>query len=142
MYGYDGGKKVKGRKRHIIVDTQGLLMGVIVTEANAQERWCAVGVLMEKYCDSSNLNILWVDSGYSGKRFSDGVKVVCGSSVNVVKRNQKGFQVLPRRWVVERTFGWLGRYRRLSKDYEKLPEVSESIIYICMIRLMLKRFAA
>lgn len=75
------------------------------------------------------------------ENFAAAVMVVCGAGVEVVKRIQDGFEVLPRRWVVERTFGWLGRYRRLSKDYELLPEVSESMVYAAMLRLMLRRLA-
>lgn len=124
MYGFDGGKLVKGRKRHVVVDTQGLLMGVVVTEANASERLGATVVLLEECYHPKNLELIWADSGYSGENFAQAVMVVCGAEVEVVKRIKDGFEVLPRRWVVERTFGWLGRYRRLSKDYELLPEVS------------------
>ncbi len=82
------------------------------------------------------------DSGYSGPNFALAVMAACGATVEIVKRTDSGFKVLPRRWVVERTFGWLGRYRRLSKDYELLPEVSESMIYAAMVRLMLKRLTS
>ena len=142
MYGFDGGKQVKGRKRHLVVDTQGLLLGVAVTEANAQDRWGVAAVLMEDSCQTDCLELLWVDAGYSGERFATAVQIICGAKVAVVKRQQPDFQVLPRRWVVERTFAWLGRYRRLSKDYELLPEVSEAMIYASMISLMLHRLAA
>ena len=142
MYGFDGGKLVKGRKRHIVVDAQGLLMSVVVTEANASERLGATVALLEECCDAKELELIWVDSGYSGENFAQAVMVICGAKVEVVKRVKDGFEVLPRRWVVERTFGWLGRYRRLSKDYELLPEVSESMIYAAMVRLMLRRLAA
>lgn len=142
MYGFDGGKQVKGRKRHIVVDTQGLLLGVVVTEANGQDRWGAAAVVMEDSCQIDSLELLWVDAGYSGERFATAIEVLCGANVEVVKRHHPGFQVLPRRWVVERTFAWLGRYRRLSKDYELLPEVSEAMIYASMISLMLNRLAA
>lgn len=77
--------------------------------------------------------------GIALENFATAVMVVCGAKVEVVKRIKDGFEVLPRRWVVERTFSWLGRYRRLSKDYELLPEVSESIVYAAMVRLMLRR---
>jgi putative transposase len=143
VYGFDGGKLVKGRKRHVVVvDTQGLLMSVVVTEANASERLGATVALLEECCDVKELELIWADSGYSGENFASAVMVICGAKVEVVKRVKHGFEVLPRRWVVERTFGWLGRYRRLSKDYELLPEVSESMIYAAMVRLMLKRLAA
>jgi putative transposase len=151
VYGFDGGKLVKGRKRHLLVDTQGLLLGVVVTEANTQDRLGGVAVLMEEACESGGLQLLWADQGYSGERFARAIcasqqrfaiAFVCGAKVEVVKRTEAGFQVLPRRWVVERTLGWLGRYRRLSKDYELLPEVSESMIYAAMVRLMLGRLAS
>ncbi len=151
MYGFDGGKLVKGRKRHLVVDTQGLLLGVVVTEANTQDRLAGVAVLMEEACESGGLQLLWVDQGYTGEKFACAICAsqqrfaiasVCGATVEVIKRNEAGFQVLPRRWVVERTLGWLGRYRRLSKDYELLPEVSESMIYAAMVRLMLHRLAS
>jgi putative transposase len=117
-------------------------MGVVVTEANASERLGAIVALLEECYNSKALELIWVDSGYSGENFASAVMVVCGAEVEVVKRITDGFEVLPRRWVVERTFGWLGRYRRLSKDYELLPEVSESMIYAAMVRLMLRRLAA
>ncbi len=142
MYGFDGGKLVKGRKRHLVVDTQGLLLGVAVTEANTQDRLGGVAVLLEEACESERLQLLWVDQGYTGEKFAFAISSICGAQVEVVKRTEAGFQVLPRRWVVERTLGWLGRYRRLSKDYELLPEVSESMIYVAMVRLMLRRLAS
>jgi putative transposase len=142
VYGFDGGKLVKGRKRHLVVDTQGLLLGVVVTEANTQDRLGGVAVLMEEASESRGLQLLWADQGYSGENFARAIAFLCGAKVEVVKRTEAGFQVLPRRWVVERTLGWLGRYRRLSKDYELLPEVSESMIYAAMVRLMLLRLAS
>ncbi len=117
-------------------------MGVVVTEANASERLGATVALLEECCNPKALEIIWADSGYSGENFANAVMEICGAKVEVVKRIKDGFEVLPRRWVVERTFGWLGRYRRLSKDYELLPEVSESMIYAAMVRLMLRRLSA
>lgn len=142
MYGFDGGKLVKGRKRHLVVDTQGLLLGVAVTEANTQDRLGGVAVLLEEACESGRLQLLWVGQGYTGEKFAFAIASICGAKVEVVKRTEAGFQVLPRRWVVERTLAWLGRDRRLSKDYELLPEVSESMIYVAMVRLMLRRLAS
>jgi putative transposase len=140
--GYDAGKKIKGRKRHILVDTMGFSLMVIVHAADIQDRDGAK-LVMEKYIGkSSRMSLIWADGGYAGKLI-DWVKEHCGWVLEIVKRSDdvKGFQILPRRWVVERTFGWLGRYRRLSKDYEGLPESSESMIYAGMIHLMLKRLA-
>jgi len=101
VYGFDGGKKVKGRKRHIIVDSQGFLMGVLVTEANASERLGAIVVLEEVKEKLSRLEVIWVDQGYSGKKFADAVKHVCGESVRVevISRISKGFETLPKRWI-------------------------------------------
>jgi len=140
--GYDAGKKIKGRKRHILVDTMGFLLMVIVHAADIQDRDGAKLVLDKFIGKSSRLSLIWADGGYAGKLI-DWVKEHCGWVLEIVKRSDdvKGFQVLPRRWVVERTFGWLGRYRRLSKDYEGLPESSESMIYAGMIHLMLRRLA-
>ena len=144
MYGFDGGKKVKGRKRHILVDTQGLILAVVVTEANAPERLMAVACLMENLEELSELELLWVDGGYTGKNFARVARQVCNARVEVIKRRDSacGFQVLPRRWVVERTFSWLLNSRRLRVDYELLPEVSESFIYASMIRVLLRRLAS
>ena len=139
-FGFDGGKLVKGRKRHIVVDTQGLLLRVVVTEANTNDRVGAVVIPMDDNYDKENLDLICVDSGYTGERSERGIYEVCGATVEVVKRYETGFKILPRRWLVERTFGWLGRYRRLSKDYELLPQVSEAMIYAAMVRLMLNRF--
>lgn len=101
-----------------------------MTEANAPERLGAIATILEDDCEPQKLELIWADSRYSGAR------------VEIVKRTDSGFKVLPRRWVVERTFGWLGRYRRLSKDYQLLPEVSESMIYAAMVRLMLRRLTS
>lgn len=142
--GFDGGKKIKGRKRHIVVDSQGLLIGVLVTEANASERLGAVVVLAQEREKLSRLKVVWVDQGYSGPKFADAIKQVCGEDVcvDVIKRTAKTFEHLPKRWIVERTFGWLNRFRRLSKDYELYCEVSEAMIYGSLLRLMLRRMAA
>lgn len=141
MYGYDAAKHVKGRKRHILVDTQGLLVGVLVTEASMPERLGAAALLLELAERLPRLALIWVDSGYSGPRFAQAVKALVNADVEVVKRQSPGFEVLPRRWVVERTFAWLYQQRRLVVDYEQLPEISEAVIYAAMTRLMLRRLA-
>ena len=132
-------KKVKGRKRHIIVDTQGLLLAVIVTEANMSERLGALALLLELDGRLPRLALIWVEQGYQSPKFARTVQQLAGVSVEVISRQSKEFQVLPRRWVVERTFAWFNQNRRLIVDSELLPEVSETTIYVAMIRLMLKR---
>ncbi len=126
------------------MDSQGLLIGVLVTQANASERLGAIVVLDEAIEELSKLKVIWVDSGYSGDNFARAVKQVCGEQVQVevIERSSKTFERLPKRWIVERTFGWLNRFRRLSKDYELYTEVSEAMIYGSLIRLMVKRLAA
>ena len=141
VYGFDGGKKVKGRKRHILVDTLGLLLEVIVTEANGSERINGLALLLESQENLDRLELIWVDQGYQGARFERGVESLSSAKVEVIKREGKGFQLLARRWVVERTFAWLMKKRRLVVDYETLSETSESFVYITMIHLMLKRLA-
>ena len=138
--GYDAGKKVNGRKRHILVDTIGLLIIVKVLAANIQDRDGAKLLLEEVKERMPRLFLIWADGGYRGKLIK-WVATRCLWLIEVVKRNDdmKGFQVLPGRWVVERTFAWLSRNRRLSKDYERLCETSEAWIYTAMIHLMLKR---
>lgn len=130
---------MKGRKRFILVDTLGLLLAVIVTEANFPERLGGAVVVMEAVQATNNLVLIWVDQGFSGENFERVMKQLYAAKVDVICRIDSGFQVLPLRWIVERTFAWWNQYRRLSKDYELFPETSESMIYTVMIRLMLKR---
>jgi putative transposase len=140
--GYDAGKKVKGHKRHILVDTLGLLLIVVVHVASIQDRDGAKLVLERAKGKFPRLALIWADGAYGGKLI-DWVKTVCWWVLEIVKRNDdvKGFKVLPHRWVVERTFGWLNRYRRLAKDYERTSSSSETMIQIAMIRIMLARLA-
>jgi len=142
--GFDKAKNVNGRKRHILVDVMGLLLAVVVHKASIQER-AGAKLLLLRALDKgfTRLALIWADGGYSGQPFFDWVLGCCSWFLEVVKRSDdtKGFVVLPRRWVVERTFGWLGRFRRLSKDYEELAETSEAMIYAAMVRIMLKRLA-
>ena len=138
--GYDAGKNVKGRKRHIAVDTDGLLLGLVVHAANIQDAdgaWDLLKKIKPLYCW---LRVVFADSIY----YRTAALLACfllGLTLIIVRRiaGTTGFVVLPRRWVVERTLGWLGRWRRLSKDYEELPEVSEAMVTVAMIRLMLHR---
>lgn len=137
--GYDAGKKINGRKRHILVDTMGLLIGVLVHSAGIQDRDGAQLLLFKLKNCMSGIKLIWADGAYTGKLIN-WVKEHFQCVLEIVKRSdQKGFQVLPRRWVVERTLGWIGRYRRMSKDYERLTNSSEAFIYISMINLMLNR---
>ena len=139
-HGYDAGKKVNGRKRHILVDTLGLLLCVKVHAANVQDRDGAKLLLAEVTERMPRLFLIWADGGYRGKLIT-WVATTCLWLIQVVKRNDdaKGFVVLPRRWVVERTFAWLSRNRRLSKDYERQCETSEAWVYAAMVHLMLRR---
>lgn len=138
--GYDAGKKVNGRKRHILVDRLGLLLFVLVHPANIQDRDGAKMLLSKIKERFPRLQLIWADGGYAGQ-LVDWVKQTCHWILEIVKRNDqvKGFQVLPHRWIVERTLGWLGRYRRLSKDYERLTETTEALIYAAMVHLMVRR---
>jgi putative transposase len=130
---------VKGRKRHLLVDTLGLIWGVVVHSAEVQDRDGAKFVLEKVEGEFSRLKLIWADGGYAGQLI-EWVKRLCGSTLEIVKRNDdaKGFVVLPKRWIVERTFGWFGWYRRLSKDYEEQTVNSEAMILICMIHRMLR----
>lgn len=139
--GYDAGKKVKGRKRHIVVDTLGLVLAVVVHAGDIQDRDGAALALKEMrklYCW---IKVIFADSAYNSAQLAALCFVLGGMVLVVVRRaaGTIGFKVLPKRWIVERTFGWLGRCRRLSKDYEKLPEVSASFVRLAMIRLILQR---
>lgn len=144
--GYDAGKKIKGRKRFMTVDTLGLVLRVLVTAANVPEREGGKKVLkkVKQMGQSvSRLHTIWVDGGFSGPDFLMWVMDVCRWIVQVVLRPEqtKGFVLLKKRWVVERTFGWLMGCRRLVRDYELLPETSETFIYLAMIRIMVRRLA-
>lgn len=138
--GYDKAKNVTGRKRHIMVDTLGLLLCAVVTAACVSESAGARLLLSRMPGGCKKLRKIWVDGGYFGTLLVWALERWC-LVLEVVKRppEQKGFAVLPRRWVVERTFAWLSFHRRLSKDYERLMPSSEAFIYIAMMRLMLRR---
>lgn len=149
---------MKGRKRHLLVDTEGLVLRAVVHAGDVQDRDGGQLVLAAIQTNFPRLCHLWVDIGYRG-RFVRWVETHLAWSVAVVKHwwtgsrgvwvpagteppaIPAGFQVLPRRWVVERTFAWLGKFRRLSKDYEALPETSEALIYTAMSSHMLRRLA-
>ena len=169
--GFDGGKKINGRKRHLLVDTQGLVLQVKVHEAGIMDRdgikllltgdaAAGEGTVAEQF---PRLTHLWLDSGYNGQgKGKEWVETTLGWTAEIVRHPPKprgvwapagavidwakilpppGFRVLPRRWVVERTFAWLGQNRRLSKDYERLCATGEALIYAAMSRLMVRRLA-
>ncbi len=138
--GYDAGKKVKGVKRHIAVDTQGHLLAVEVGPASVQDRDGAAGLLDGMAGDWRCLRKLWADGGYAGK-LVEKAKKDHGIDLEIIKKPEGGgFQVLPRRWVVERTFAWLDTCRRNSKNYERLKSSSEAMVLLASIKIMLKRF--
>jgi putative transposase len=160
--GFDGGKKVTGRKRHRLIDTQGLLVHVVVHPADLPDCDGVTLVLAPGQELSPRLRHLWLDGSYKG-RGKEWIEATLGWTVSIVQHPPKprgvwapadavidwaallpppGFRVLPRRWVVERTFAWLGQNRRLSKDYERLCATSEAFIYAAMVRLMTRRLAA
>ncbi|MFC4424849.1 IS5 family transposase [Deinococcus navajonensis] len=158
--GYDGGKKVSGRKRHLLVDTLGLVMAIKVHEADVQDRAGAVLLLRDLPNVFPRMQHVWADAGYTGKLAGD-IKTHLGWTLEIVKHPWSGWQgtwapkdapprvvevptgfvVLKRRWVVERTFAWLGKSRRMAKDYEALVETAENLVYEVMIRLMVRRLA-
>ena len=145
--GYDAGKKVKGRKRHLLVDTLGLIISVVVHSANIQDRDGAKLVLNRArrrlaLVENARLSKIWADGGYAGQ-LVDWVRATCGWDLEIVKRDEeaKGFKLLKWRWIVERTFGWFGRFRRLSKDYERYANTQETMILLSMSRLMVRRLA-
>ena len=133
---------MKGRKRHIVVDTLGLLLAVAVHPANIQDRDGAKLVLKGMVGQYPRLKVIWADGAYGGK-LVQWAKEMGGWSLELVRRpsGQRTFQVLPRRWIVEQTFGWLNLQRRLSKDYEGLCETTAAWIHIAMTGLMLRRLA-
>jgi putative transposase len=155
-HGYDGAKKLSGRKRHLLVDTLGLLLRVLVHPADMQDRAGAPGLLMAVAEALPRLELIWADSAYLGP-LQTWVWETLGWRLEIVERpggrgrwlragqeppaRLPGFQPLPRRWIVERPIAWIGRNRRMSRDYEFLTTTSEAWIYLSMIRLMLKRLA-
>ena len=141
-HGFDGAKKVNGRKRHILVDTMGNLLKVLSHAANIGERAGAQQLLLQVPQRLwERLEKILADGGYEGRDFQGWVEQTVDVELEIALRptNAKGFVLVPIRWVVERTFAWLGRYRRLSKDYERLTENSESMLYLASISRLLNR---
>ena len=141
--GFDGGKLIKGRKRHIVVDTMGYLLIVVVHAANLYDGHAAREVLTALFSGINTIKKIWADGTYRGEEFIQWVSDQFGCVLEVVKKKStgKGFGVLPRRWVVERTFAWLGRFRRLSREYERKPTSSAGQVYLASSRFMLRRLA-
>jgi transposase len=140
--GWDNGKKVGGRKRHVAVDCLGLLLAVVVTAANVQDRDGAhplLALLRERF---STISLVWADGGYAGRLVVWAAKTL-RLAIAVVKRTEDmtGFVVLPRRWVVERSFAWISKHRRCIRDYETLPACHEAMVYLAMIAIMSRRLA-
>ncbi|MDQ3761388.1 MAG: IS5 family transposase [Actinomycetota bacterium] len=140
--GYDAGKRINGRKRHVVVDSLGLLLAVIVTAASVHGRDGAfrlLGLLRERF---STISLVWADGGYAGRLVSWACQVLA-LTVTIIKRSDDttGFAVLPRRWVVERAFGWLLRYRRLIRDYERRPEHHEAMVLWATVAIMTRKLA-
>jgi len=138
---YDAGKKVVGRKRHLLVDTEGLPIAIVVTRAGASDHEGGEKVLKIKGEVGEGLELIWVDGTYQGAEWQKSIKQAYGVKLEEVKRAEgvKGWQLLVRRWVVERTFGWFTGARRLVKDYELLTETSVAMMQIRMISILLKR---
>ncbi len=141
--GYDAHKNVKGRKRHLLVDTLGLPLSIYVTSADVQDRVGAQCLLAGIKVLLPRLKKIWADGAYTGEKLAGWCQEQGGWELEIVERDAdtEGFAVLPHRWIVERTLGWLMRNRRLSKDYERKVQTSETFIEVAMIRLMLKRLA-
>ena len=140
--GYDAGKKIMGKKRHILVDTQGLLMHAIVHAADIQDRDGGAALMATLFGAFPFLVKLYADAGYQGPQFQSAMKrILARVNVEIVKRSDqaKGFVVLPKRWIVERTLAWLGRCRRLAKDWECLNRKALAFLRLASIRLMLRK---
>jgi len=140
--GFDSGKKINGRKRHIAVDVEGFLLAVVVTAASVGDRMGAKLLVIALLNTCTRLKLIWADSGYDGNPLAQWVRAVANIAVEVIKRTELHvFKVVPRRWVVERTFGWLMRYRRLCRDYERRPEHHEAMVYWATVMVMTRRLA-
>jgi transposase len=141
--GFDAGKKIKGRKRHIVTDTLGLMVGLVVHGADVQDRDGAPEVLKAIRARWPWLRHVFADGGYAGPKLMDATRRLGDWTIEIIKRSDtaKGFEILPRRWVVERTFAWLGRSRRLAKDWEKSIASAEAWVFVAHIRILTRRLA-
>jgi transposase len=142
-YGYDAGKKVKGRKRHILVDVLGLILALVITPASVQDRDGAVPVIERAALEHSSIQKIWADGAYKGSVIQ-ALQERTGIDIEVVKRtdDMSGFVVLPRRWVVERTFGWMERYRLLNREYERTVTSSRDGVLHAMSMILLRRITS
>ncbi len=140
--GFHGGKKINGRGRHVAVDVEGWLLGIVVTGAQISDRAGARLLVMRLLNVFTTLQIMWADSGYDGKPLASWIERFAAITLQIIKRSDlPGFQVVSRRWVVERTFGWLLRYRRLVRDYERRIEHHEAMVYWATVMIMTRRLA-
>src|ERR687885_1690671 len=141
--GYDAHKNVKGRKRHLLVDTLGLLLSIYVSPADVQDRAGAQWLLAGLKALLPRLKKIWADGAYTGEKLAGWLEEQGGWKLEIVERDReaRGFEVLPKRWIVERTFSCLMRNRRLSKDYERRVQTSETLVEVATIRLLLRRLA-
>jgi transposase len=141
--GYDAGKKIKGRKRHVLTDTNGLLVAAIVHEANVQDRDGAVPLLTSVRRPFPWLRHVFADGGYAGAKLATGLAAYGRWTLEIVKRSDiaTGFELLPRRWVVERTLAWLNRNRRLAKDFEALAETAAAWLILASVKLLTRKLA-
>ena len=141
--GFDAGKKVKGRKRHILTDSNGLLLGVLVTSASVQDRDGACLLAERMKGRLPRLEMVRADSAYRGETVAKAFRDCFQARLEIVEKlqGQKSFVVIAGRWVVERTFAWIGRNRLLSREHEELPSTSEMAIQMTMCRLMMRRLA-
>jgi transposase len=139
--GWDNAKKVNGRKRHIAVDVTGLLLAIVVTPASVQDRDGARPLLWRLRADCRGIRLAWADAGYAGKLTAWAAATLHLAIKVVRKRDLHAFEVLPRRWVVERTFAWISKHRRCVRDYERLPEHHDAMVKWAMIALMARRLA-
>jgi transposase len=139
--GYDGGKKISGIKRHIAVDTSGLPHGIAVTTANVTDRDGAIVLAKKDKGNLSNVKNVLVDGGYTGEKFANEIKNLLGATVEVAKRSElHTFAVMPQRWVVERSYGWIEKCRRLWKNCERKLATSLQMVVFAFLSLLLKRF--
>lgn len=140
--GFDSGKKINGRKRHIAVDVEGFLIAVVVTAANIGDRMGAKLLLIALLNTCASLKLIWVDAGYDGRPLAEWARSVARVTLKVIKRTEvHTFKVVPRRWVVERSLGWLLRHRRLVRDYERRPAHHEAMVYWATVMTMSRRLA-